>query len=89
MVTVITSPKVHKNFPPTIIAMIASRLEEVLYNRGVKAKRKWLENIDVGGSRYAVSCHELGDDKVEITQIRTLKKPKYSKSGKKEKRLKK
>ncbi len=89
MVTVITSPKIHKNFPPTIISMVASRLERVLYDRGVKAKRKWLENINVGDIRYAVSCHKLGDNEVEITQIRTLKKPKYSKSMKKEKRLKK
>lgn len=89
MVTVITSPKVLKNHSAQLVAMISYQLENRFYNRGVKAKRKWLEPIEVAGGRYAVSCHKISANKVEITYIREQKKPKYSKSMKKEKRLRK
>ena len=89
MVTVTTPPKVFKNISAQIIAMIQYELENRFQDRGVKAKRKWLENVNVGGNRYFVSCHKIGDDEIEITFISGRKKPSYTKSMKKEKRLRK
>lgn len=87
MVTVTTSPKVFKNISAHIVTMIQYELENRFYDRGVKATRKWQENVNVGGSRYFVSCHKISDDEVEITFISGRKKPSYAKSMKKEKRL--
>jgi hypothetical protein len=89
MVNVTALPKVYNKTPVPIVSAIQSELEEQYYNRGIKAKRKWLENVEIFGTRYAVSCHEINKDEVEITNIRQQKGKKYSKSMKKEKRLRK
>jgi len=89
MVTVKILYNVYRDNPPTICKQISLALENAFYNRGVKAKRKWLEIIEVSCGRFAVSCHNLGNNEVEVSHIRMLKDEKYSKSTKKETRLRK
>lgn len=79
------SPSVLEKLPPTIIRMIEKEVKEALWFREIRAKKKLLENIEVGGTRYGVSCHIVGNI-LMITQITPRKKKKASKSMKKEKR---
>ena len=82
------SPDVLSEYNSTLVRMIQYQLESVLYERKFRAKKKWLEIIEVGGTRYGVTCHKVGDD-VEVTEIRQLAKKKYTQSRKKDIRLKK
>jgi len=61
-------------------------VEDALWFREIRARQKWQENVEVGGARYGVSCHKIGDI-VMITRITQFKRRKFSKSMKKDKRL--
>ena len=77
MITVKILYDAYRNIPPTICKQVSLALEDAFYNRGVKAKRKWLEIIEVSCGRFAVSCHSLGDNVVEVSHIRILKGEKH------------
>lgn len=76
MVNVVCDPdEVHTNLPPTLVAMVAYKLELRLESVELRAKKKWEEQITVDGMRMAVVCHKK-DDEVIIKRIRPLKKQK-------------
>lgn len=53
-------PKAYKEskIAPAVIARIANKLELEL--DPPRAKKKWLQMVDLGGERFAVSCQEKG-----------------------------
>lgn len=83
MFSVSCSPKLFNKFPTAIVLQIANQIEDVLYQKTFRAKRKGLVTIEASGVRYNVIYHKH-DDHIEIVDIRQLKKPQKSKSMKKE-----
>lgn len=59
--------------PPITIAKIQKHMESNPRLKSPSAKKKWLENVDMNGERYAVMCHEESGATV-ITNIRRTKK---------------
>ena len=55
---------------PTEVLKIRVQLEKDLPNINLRRKKKWLENVAMGGAMYGVSCRKLVDETVEITNIK-------------------
>lgn len=57
---VMVDPKTYNKskIAPTIIAKIAEKMRLDPDLESPKAKRKWLEMVDLDGEQFAVSCHE-------------------------------
>ena len=72
---VIIDPRTYKisKIAPTVIARIAEKMRLNPLLKCPPAKRKWLENVDMGGDRFAVMCHEESGAAV-ITNIRRTRK---------------
>jgi len=87
MIQVTYDPDVYKEHPPTIVKQISAKLEDDFFNKRIRAKRKWLEVVEVNDIRYSVVCHMINENEVMITRMHSLKKGKNSKSRKKEARM--
>jgi len=77
MVDVIIDPRTYKvsKIPIPVIAKVAEAIKHNPSLKSPKAKKKWLEVVDLDGERFGVSCHETSGA-IEITSIKRLKKRK-------------
>lgn len=74
---VLVDPRAYEKskLAPTVIAKIAKKMSQNPKIGSPRAKKRWLERVELDGERFAVMCHEEGGA-IVITYVRPLKKKK-------------